>query len=218
LRYALITGLVFGFLIAFPVFYFISQEYGFTANRSLQTQISNLEEQTTTLQTQLSQSNNKTNAFLEENSKLQTVNSNLSNQAVTFRNQIMGLQEENVELKSQLNQPKTPSLFTRLGVSDVLYSAHYTGSTSPNKSSRPRLFIKGEVWNAGDFPAENCRLLVTLYQQGTAADGYPQRVAVDDTIIELGTIDPWTCVQISKDIYYTGERLSGWSIIPQIGN
>lgn len=97
-----------------------------------------------------------------------------------------------------MNQGKVPArLVTRLGANDMRYN--YTGSDI-------RLYISGEVWNVGTEAAQNCSLHVTLYQGNTVAK---------DTYIELGTINGGSFKDVAANIYYTGESLSNWTIIPE---
>ena len=130
-----------------------------------------------------------------------TINSVLQKQAADLRNQINNLQNEKADLQSQLSQlsqrPVAPKLVTRLGATDMRYN--YTGQNI-------RLYITGEVWNVGTAPAYNCRLHVTLYQGDTVAK---------DTRIELGTINAGSFVDIAKNIYYTGNALTNWTLIPE---
>ena len=69
-----------------------------------------------------------------------------------------------------------------------------------------RFYISGEVWNLGTGAARDCRLHVTLYQGETVAN---------DTYVELGTINAGTYVDVATNIYYSGEALTNWTIIPE---
>jgi regulator of replication initiation timing len=169
------------------------------------------------LQNQAADLQNQVANYTEQISSLQNGNANLtmrvanvSNQVEDLSNQTLNLQAENSNLQSkkaqfqtQLNQSNqevltnAPKLVTRLGASDMQYD--YPGSDI-------RLYISGEVCNAGTAVARNCRLHVTLYQGSTVAK---------DTYIELGTLYPGAFREVSKDIYYTGVALTNWTIIPE---
>ena len=150
------------------------------------------------------------NGLQNGNANLTAQLTNLTSQVENLGNQTSNLQAENsnlqskkMQLQSQLNQttqevlPNGPRLVTRLGASDMQYD--YPGSDI-------RLYISGEVFNAGTDVAYNCRLHVTLYRGTTV---------VKDAYIELGTINPGTFKNVASNIYYTGVALSNWTIIPE---
>ena len=57
----------------------------------------------------------------------------------------------------------------------------------------------------GTETALNCSLHVTLYQGITVAE---------DTYIRLGDIGGGSFVDVGKNIYYSGDALTNWTIIP----
>ncbi|MCJ7713703.1 hypothetical protein MUO66_04520 [Candidatus Bathyarchaeota archaeon] len=120
---------------------------------------------------------------------------NLQNTVVDLQNQIVGLEEyvEDIEdLQNEINFMLTPKIMTNLGVSDVRTDPH-------------RLYIDGFVCNCGFETAYNCGLKVTLFRN---------REVVEETIIDLLTVENGKYVKLSKDIHYTGDRLTHWTIIP----
>ncbi len=127
--------------------------------------------------------------------------SSFQKQAVDLRDQMSDLQSEKADLQSQLNElshvKEAPKLVTVLGARDMRFN--YRGQEI-------RLYISGEVWNAGGTAAQNCRLHVTLYQGENMAKS---------TLIELGTINPESCVKVDSNIYYSGSALTNWTITPE---
>jgi hypothetical protein len=129
------------------------------------------------------------------------LNNSLERQAADLRNQINNFQSEKSDLQSklsQLNQREVaPKLVTRLGATDMRYD--YPGQDI-------RLYISGEIWNVGTAAAQNCKLHVTLYQGDTAAQ---------DTYIELGMINAGSFIDVASNVYYTGDALTNWTLIPE---
>lgn len=109
------------------------------------------------------------------------------------------LENEVAELQNQLNLliQEGPRLVTRLGARDMRFT---------DTGQEIRLYISGEIWNVGTTVARNCRLHVTLYQGATV---------VNDTYVELGTIDVGFYVDVASNIYYTGDALTNWTLTPQ---
>ena len=166
-----------------------------TEKDSLQIQIANLTEQISSLQNQNLELSSQCSNITNEIDTLQTENDNLKNENKNFRS-------ENTDLQNQLYN-KGPRLITKLGTTDVKidHTAYHSNQT--------RLFIEGEVWNIGTQAADDCRLHVILYIGSEV---------VNDTYIQLGTINALDCVNVRTDIYYyTGERLTDWKIIPEYG-
>jgi hypothetical protein len=157
-----------------------------TEKRNLQNQITNLTSQVVGLQSQLAGLSQDSENLTAENAALQQENA--------------ALQLTNADLQNQLYQGG-PRLITRLGTSDVRIDPNNPGS------GQTRLFIEGEVWNIGAKPAVNSRLHVVLYQGEDA---------VNNTYIDLGTINGLNCVNVRSNIYYyTGNRLTNWTITPE---
>lgn len=169
----------------------------------MQGQLATVQQQANNLQNEKENADNQMALLERQETNLKNQISNLQNQVCWLQNENANVQRENANLKRQLYYPREPQLVTRLGVSDVLYNPRYTG-----KSLIPRLYIQGEVWNAGDKTAYNARLLVTLYRDN---------VVVNATIIELGTIEPWSFASVSRNILYEGAQLTNWTIIPEYG-
>ncbi|MCJ7613215.1 hypothetical protein MUO71_00410 [Candidatus Bathyarchaeota archaeon] len=128
---------------------------------------------------------------------------NLQNTTTVLLRENSLLQNTKDNLEGQLyqlllaNQGKTATLVTRLGASDMRYN--YSGQDL-------RLFISGEVWNVGPVAAQNCRLQVMLFQGDVVAN---------DTYIDLGTIEAGSYVEVSRNVYYSGNALTNWRIIPE---
>jgi hypothetical protein len=157
-----------------------------TEKASLQTQIANLTEQVSSLQ----------NQTLDQASRF----SNITNEIGTLQTENDNLKRENTDLQNLLYE-KGPRLITKLGTTDVIidHTAYHSNQT--------RLFIEGEVWNIGAKVANDCRLHVVLYEGSNA---------VNDTYIQLGTINAIDCANVRTDIYYyIGERLTNWEITPE---
>ena len=181
--------------------YFYSQQNVFATDSSLQTQVADLRSQIASL-------SNQTSSLQGENANLTTQIADLAGQAASLSNQTNNLQseksrllDEKASLQSQLNllsQEKVPArLVTRVGGSDMRYN--YSGQ-------QIRLCVTGEVWNVGTEAAVNCSLHVTLYQGVTVAQ---------DTYIDLGTIAGGSYTQVFRNIYYTGDALTKWTITPE---
>ena len=181
--------------------YFCSQQNVFANDSSLQTQVADLRSQLASLSSQ-------TSSLQSENANLTARIGDLEGQAASLSNQTNNLQSEKSRLLDEksnlqnqlslLGQEKVPArLVTRVGGSDMRYN--YSGSDI-------RLYITGEVWNVGTEAAVNCSLHVTLYQGVTVAK---------DTYIELGTIAGGSFTQVARNIYYTGDKLTKWTITPE---
>ena len=181
--------------------YFCSQQNVFATDSSLQTQVADLRSQIASFSSQAS-------SLQGENANLTTQIADLAGQAASLSNQTSSLQseksrllDEKTNLQSQLNllsQEKVPAkLVTRVGGSDMRYN--YSGQ-------QIRIYITGEVWNVGTEAAVNCSLHVTLYQGVTVAK---------DTYIELGTINGGSYTEVARNIYYTGDKLTNWTITPE---
>lgn len=122
----------------------------------------------------------------------------LKEQASELNTSATNLKDEIAELENQLNYLKEgPRLVTRLGTQDIRYD--YEGQII-------RFYISGEVWNVGTTIAHNSRLHVTLYQGSTVAN---------DTYIEIGSINPGTHADVASDVFYTGSKLTNWTITPE---
>ncbi len=167
-----------------------------------------LQEEVMDLQSQLSNLNSQASSLHSENANLASQAADLESQASVLIDEMGNLQDEkskltdeNANLQSQLSllsQGEVPAkLVTRLGANDMRYN--YSGQDI-------RLYITGEVCNVGTETAFNSSLHVTLYQGTT--------VAVD-TYIPLGDLVGGSFTVVAKNIYYTGEALSNWTIIPE---
>jgi len=190
--------------------YLLAEQYSTEVNTNIQNQTnSELQHQISDLQSQITNLTTETNNLQNYSTILLNQNNALQNQAATLKNQILSLQNENVNLKAtivdlQLNLPNRPNLVTRLGSTDVLNNSN----ANPARVFRPRLFIQGEVFNTGGVTAYNARLHVTLYIGNQI---------IEDTVIELGTIEPLHYASVNTDIHYegNGSRLTNWTIIPE---
>ena len=136
-----------------------------------------------------------TNRTIKQNvEQLETQLANLRQQNLDHQNQ----------LNAKLNQTQPPKLVTRLGSNDVRSSPYQNHPWS----GQTRLYIEGEVWNVGQTPAKNSNLHVILYRQQTI---------VNDTHIQLGTIEPGSYVDIAVNINYAGDALTNRIITPEYG-
>ena len=121
----------------------------------------------------------------------------LKEQASELDTSVSNLKDEIAELENQLNYlQEGPRLVTRLGTKDIRYD--YEGQII-------RFYISGEVWNVGTTIAHNSKLHVTLYQGSTIAN---------NTYIEIGEINPGTHADVASDVFYTGSKLTNWTITP----
>ncbi len=181
--------------------YFCSQQGVFASDGSLQAQAADLQSQLANLSSQMS-------SLQGENANLTTQIADLEDQAASLSNQTSSLQSDNSKLLGEkanlqnqlslLSQGKVPAtLVTRLGANDMRYN--YSGQDL-------RLYITGEVWNVGTEAAVNCSLHVVLYQGDTVAK---------DTYIKLGTINGGSYTGVTRNIYYRGDALTNWTIIPE---
>ncbi len=181
--------------------FFCSQQGLFAKDRDLQEQIMDL-------RSQLAAINVQTGSLQDENAHLTMQIAVFEGQAATLTTELSSLHAENskalnekADLQNQLSllsQGKVPAkLVTRLGASDMRYN--YSGQDF-------RLYISGEVCNVGTESAVNSSLHLTLYQ-GTV-------VAVD-TYIVLGDLPGGSFTDVGRNIYYTGEALTKWTIIPE---
>jgi len=186
--------------------YFFALQTGVEQNRSLKTEV-------TDLQAQLANLKEQANLLQSEKASLETQAAGLESQEANLSNQIENLQVENANLQIEIadleNQSShvpasqtAPKILTRLGTSDVR-SSPFEGHPW---SGIIRFYISGEVWNIGTADAHECRLHVTLYQAAAVAN---------DTYIDLGTVESGSYVEVDSNIYYSGEALTNWTIIPE---
>ena len=190
------VSIILAFSLAGNVILYLCQPNSVPAN-ALQKQIADL-------QNQIANSRNQINKLLNDTATLENQTAVLSNQVRKLQNQTSSLQTENSKFKSKnaelslLSQEKAPAkLVTRLGANDMRYN--YSGQDI-------RLYITGEVWNVGTEMAQNCSLHVILYQGVTVAE---------DTYISLGNIAGGSFMDVARNIYYTGEALTNWTITPE---
>ena len=169
------------------------------------------EKQAADLQNQLELFSNQTDSLQKQKTNLKIQIANLENQTANLLNQTDSLQiensriqDENTAAQNQIEQIQLtgePKIVTRLGTTDV----RSTPAAGHPWSGVIRFYTAGEVWNLGTGSARDCRLHITLFQGDTVAN---------DTYIELGTIKAGTYVNVATNIYYTGEALTNWTIIP----
>lgn len=205
-KFALIavSVIIVGSLVANAYFYAL-QQHNLAVNNGLRKQAADL-------QGQLAILSNQTDILQSEKTNLETQITNLENQAANLQNQTDSLQSENSKLEDenaakqnlidQIRLRGAPKIVTRLGATDV----RSTPAAGHPWSGVIRFFISGEVWNLGTGSARDCRLHVRLYQGDIVAN---------DTYVEIGTINAGTCVDVAANIYYTGEALTDWVIIPE---
>jgi len=187
--------------------YFLTLQNGTEQNqRILKTQVTDLQAQLTNLTEQTNRLQNEKANLETQTADLQTQQASLSNQTENLRAENAYLQTENADLENQLSQipvlQTAPKILTRLGTSDVR-SSPYEGHPW---SGVIRFYISGEVWNVGTANAHELRLHVTLYQWDAVAN---------DSYVDLGTVEAGSYVQVTANIYYTGEPLTSWTIVPE---
>jgi regulator of replication initiation timing len=199
-----VSVILIGSLAANAYFYAL-QQHGLAADDDLKKQAADLQSQLATL-------GNQTDSLQSEKTNLETQITNLENQTAYLQNQTDSLQSENSKLQdenaaiqNQIDQVRltgAPKIVTRLGATDV----RSTPAAGHPWSGVIRFYISGEVWNLGTGSARDCRLHVTLYQGDNVAN---------DTYVELGTINAGSYVDVAANIYYSGEALTNWAIIPE---
>jgi len=184
--------------------YFFDQQNRLAiSNNDLQNQAADLQNQVANFTEQICILQDGTANLATNVANLTSQVERLGNQTVSLQTENSNLQSKKAQLQSQLNQSSqqvltnAPKLVTRLGARDMRFD--YAGSDI-------RLYISGEVFNAGTEAARNSRLHVTLYQ-GT--------LVASDTYIELGTINPGAFKGVAENIYYSGAALTNWTIIPE---
>jgi hypothetical protein len=129
----------------------------------------------------------------------------LKNQTDKRKKENANIYDENAVIQNKINQIKqtgAPKIITRLGATDV----RSTPAAGHPWSGVIRFYISGEVWNMGTGSASNCRLHITLYQG---------EIVANDTYVEIGTIKAGSYVDVAANIFYIGEALTNWLIIPE---
>jgi hypothetical protein len=99
----------------------------------------------------------------------------------SYKLQILELQQEIAELKEDMRFSERPYLTTSLG-----WYLHDSRDIVPE--SRNKLAIYGEVENAGNTKAYNCKLIVTFYDKTTL---------LQTSEINLGDIASWSQIYIN---------------------
>ena len=199
-----VSVILVGSLAANAYFYAL-QQHGLAADNDLKKQAADV-------QSQLAILSNQTNNLQSQKTNLETQITSLENQTANLRNQTDSLQSENSKLQNenaaiqnqidQIRQTGLPKIVTRLGATDV----RSTPAAGHPWSGVIRFYISGEVWNMGTGAAKDCKLHVTIYQGNTVAN---------DTYVEIGTINAGSYTDVAANIYYTGEALTNWTIIPE---
>ncbi len=186
--------------------YFLTFQNGTEQNRILKNQATDLQAQLANLKEQANLLQSEKASLETQAADLQSQEANLSNQTDNLQAENAYLQTENADLESQLSRipvPQTaPKILTRLGTSDVR-SSPFEGHPW---SGVIRFYISGEVWNVGTADAHECRLHVTLYQVDAVAN---------DSYIDLGTVEAGSYVEVDSNIYYSGNALTSWTIVPE---
>jgi TolA-binding protein len=196
-----ISVILIGSLAANTYFYSQQQSHLAVTNdlkkqaADLQSQLANLGNQTDNLQ-------NRKSSLETQLASLESRLENLHTQINSLENGNSNLQNENANIQSQIIQVGTPKIVTRIGATDVRQSP----AAGHPWSGRIRLYVSGEVWNVGSGVAQNVRLHVTLYQGDAVAN---------ETYIELGTINAGSWADAASNIYYAGDALTNWTIIPE---
>ena len=183
-----VMGILLGLVIGLPSGYLSVQSNLQNVNSVLQGRVLDLESQTAGLQSQMSSLQGQKVNLQRENADLQKANVDLQGNNSALRN-------ENAKIQDQIIQLEQPRLVTRLGVRDCNWDY-----------SSMRLYIQGEVWNAGAVTAEHCSLHVTLYRGSSVAE---------DKYVQLGLIASGSYIDISENVHYSGSALTNWTIIPE---
>jgi hypothetical protein len=193
-----------GSLLANANFYTLQQR-GLTEKNNIEKQIGDLKNQLAIL-------SNQSDSLLSKKVSLETQLTALEDQIVDLQNQTEShksenarSRDENAGIQKQINRIKQdgfPKIVTRLGATDVRSSP----AAGHPWSGVIRFYISGEVWNMGTDSARDCRLHVTLYQG---------KIVANDTYVEMRTIKAGTYVDVAANIYYTGEALTDWTILPE---
>ena len=196
-----VSVILVGSLAANACFYAL-QQHGLAADNDLKKQAADLPRQLSILSNQTSSLQSENANLSAEMADLEGQAANLLNQTGSLQSENSNLQSENAAIQNQIDQIGTPKIVTMLGATDV----RSTPEAGHPWSGVIRFYISGEVWNVGTGAARNCRLHMTIYQGGTVAN---------ETYVELGTINAGTYTDVAANIYYTGEALTNWTIIPE---
>ena len=183
-------------------YFYVAQQQDLAVNSDLQTQTANLEAQLANLSSQISGFQSEKASLETQLASLESQLENLHNQINSLENQNSNLQNENFNIQSKISQGGTPKIVTRIGATDVRQSP----AAGHPWSGQIRLYVSGEVWNVGSGVARNVRLHVTLYQGDSVAN---------ETYIGLGTINAGSWADAASNIYYSGDALTNWTIIPE---
>jgi len=186
--------------------YFLTVQSAMEQNRSLKTEVADLQGQLANLTEQANLLQNQKASLETQSADLQSQEASLSNQTKNLQAENACLQSENADLETQLSyvpaSQGSPKILTKLGTTDVRSSP----AEGHPWSGIIRFYVSGEVWNAGTADAHDCRLHVTLYQVDAVAN---------DTYIDLGTIEASSYVEVNSNIFYSGSPLTNWTIIPE---
>ncbi len=156
---------------------------------SLGNNLTRLQTEKSNLETNVSTLTSEVAGLDELATRLQTENTNLQNQTAALQSQIESAHDG------------LPKIVTRLGARDV----RNTPAPGHPWSGQIRLYVAGEVWNVGTGPARNCKLHIILYQGNNLAN---------ETYAELGTIEVGGWADVAVNIYYNGDALTSWTLIP----
>lgn len=183
-------------------YFYATQERDLAVNSDLRAQAASLEAQLANLSSQISGFQSEKTSLETQLASLESQLENLHNHINSLENENSNLQNENANIQSQISHGGTPKIVTRIGATDVRQSP----AAGHPWSGQIRLYVSGEVWNVGSNVARNVRLHVTLYQGDAVAN---------ETYIELGTINAGSWADAASNIYYAGDALTNWTIIPE---
>jgi TolA-binding protein len=188
--------------IVVNAYFYAAQQRDLAVNSDLQAQAASIEVQLANLSSQISGFQSEKTSLETQLASIESQLENLHNQINSLENDNSNLQNENANIQSQINHGGTPKIVTRIGATDVRQSP----ATGHPWSGQIRLYLSGEVWNVGSGIARNVRLHVTLYQGDAVAN---------ETYIELDTINAGSWADAASNIYYVGDALTNWTIIPE---
>ncbi len=181
------------------------------SNESYRTQLDDLtrlladsRNQTALLKGEKTMLQNQVNVLETEKFNLENTAAYLQHQVGSLTSQVQNLTNDNNALHDLLDEhPPTPYIVTKLGTKD-LNSPPTDGNYHAPWNTR--FFVQGHVFNLGNARAVNCRLHVILHQDGKVAN---------DTEIWLGTMNAMDFVNVETNVYYSGDPLTSWDIIPE---
>jgi len=191
--------------LAANAYLYALQQHSSAENKNLEKQIGDLKNELATLSNKTEELQSRKVSLEIKITALEDQITNLKYQSEKAKRENLNIADENAEIQRQIDQIKqrgVPKIITRLGTADV----RSTPAGGHPWSGVIRFYVSGEVWNMGTGSARDCRLHITLYQGDKVAN---------DTYVKIGTIEAGTYVEVAVNIYYDGEALTNFLIIPE---